>query len=113
MKIALVSPYDFPYPGGVTEHIIALANGLREQGHEVHILAASSGYGDKVYPNIQPVSRRITSVPIGGTVARVSLSPRSYVRAKKILKEENFDIIHLQEPLTPSVTWGVLLNTQI
>jgi phosphatidyl-myo-inositol alpha-mannosyltransferase len=111
MKIALVSPYDFPYPGGVTEHIIALADGLREQGHEIHILAASSGYRNKSYPNIRPVSHHLTNFPIGGTVARVSLSPRSYVRIKRILKEENFDIIHLQEPLTPSITWWVLINT--
>src|SRR5262245_44047999 len=110
MKIALVSPYDFPYPGGVTEHTIALADELRAQGHETHLLVACSGYQGKIYPNIRAVTHRVSTIPIGGTVARVSLSPRNYVRIKRILREENFDVIHLQEPLTPSITWWVLIN---
>jgi phosphatidylinositol alpha-mannosyltransferase len=112
MKIALVSPYDFPYPGGVTEHIIALASGLRQRGHEVHILAASSGYQNQTFLNTQIVTRTVTSIPVGGTVARVGLSPRSYFRIKRILQQEAFDVIHLQEPLTPGITWSVLGQTQ-
>lgn len=112
MKIALVSPYDFPYPGGVTEHTLALAEGLRARGHEIHILAVCSSHQAKTNPGIRPVAQRITTIPIGGATARVSLSPRSYARVKKILNEENFDIIHLQEPLTPSITWWVLINAQ-
>ena len=110
MKIALVSPYDFPYPGGVTEHIVALANGLRQRGHEAHILAACSGYQGEIFPNTQAVTQQIITIPIGGTVARVGLSPLSYMSIKKILHHEAFDVIHLQEPLTPSITWWVLLQ---
>ncbi|HXV97553.1 MAG TPA: glycosyltransferase family 4 protein [Anaerolineae bacterium] len=109
MKIALISPYDFPYPGGVTEHIIALAKGARQRGHEVHILAACSGYWGEISPDIKAVTRRVMSVPIAGAIARVGLSPSGYVRAKRILQREAFDVIHLHEPLTPSVTWWVLL----
>ncbi len=110
MKIALVSPYDFPYPGGVTEHIVALANGIRQRGHEVQILAACSGYKGEVFPHTRPVTRTVTSIPIGGTRARVGISPLSYIRIKKILEQENFDVIHLQEPLTPGITWLVLTH---
>jgi phosphatidylinositol alpha-mannosyltransferase len=112
MKIALVSPYDFPYPGGVTEHIIALANGVRQRGHEVHILAACSGYKGEICPFTQPVAHKVTTIPIGGAMARVGLSPLSYLRIKKILQYETFDVIHLQEPLTPSITWWVLWHTR-
>ncbi len=112
MKIALVSPYDFPYPGGVTEHIIALANGIRQQGHEVHILAACSGYQGEVFPNTRVVTHKVAAIPIGGAVARVGLSPLSYIRIKKILRQELFDVIHLQEPLTPSITWWVLMQAR-
>ena len=47
MKIALVTPYDYPYPGGVTEHISSLDRIFRQWGHEVWVLAASSR--DEVY----------------------------------------------------------------
>jgi phosphatidylinositol alpha-mannosyltransferase len=109
MKIALVSPYDFSYPGGVTEHTAALANGLQQRGHEIHILAACSGYQGNNFPHIRTVAHKIAAIPIAGTVARVGLSPLSYIRIKKILQQESYEIIHLQEPLTPSITWWFLL----
>jgi phosphatidylinositol alpha-mannosyltransferase len=37
----------------------------------------------------------------------------SYVRIKKILQQEAFDVIHLQEPLTPSITWWALMNARV
>jgi phosphatidylinositol alpha-mannosyltransferase len=112
MKIALISPYDFPYPGGVTEHIIALAKGARQRGHDVHVLAACSGYQGEFFPQTRPVTRRVMAIPIAGTMARVGLSPRSYSRIKRILRREAFDVIHLHEPLTPSITWWALLQAR-
>lgn len=112
MKIAIISPYDFPYPGGVTEHIIALARGARQRGHEVHILAACSGRQGDFIPQTRPVTRRVVSIPIAGAVARVGLSPLSYARIKRILQREAFDVLHLHEPLTPSLTWWALLQAR-
>jgi phosphatidylinositol alpha-mannosyltransferase len=112
MKIAFISPYDFPYPGGVTEHIIGLAGGLDRRGHQIHILAACSGYQGETFPGTEVITPNITPIPIGGAVARVGLSPRSYGRLKKILQRAAFDVIHLHEPLTPSITWFVLMQSQ-
>ena len=42
MKIALVSPYDFTWPGGVTVHISQLAHQFTNMGHQVQILAPHS-----------------------------------------------------------------------
>lgn len=112
MRIALVSPYDFPYPGGVTEHLAALANGLRRRGHNVQILAACSGYQNRTFPNVRVVTRTVTTFPVAGAVARVGISPFSYLRIKRILQTESFDVIHLQEPLTPGITWPVLMQAQ-
>src|SRR5947209_19513093 len=39
MRIALVSPYSWTYPGGVTRHIDALAQQFLERGHDVRVLA--------------------------------------------------------------------------
>lgn len=112
MKIALVSPYDFTYPGGVTEHTVALAQGLQQRGFGVHVLAACSGYHPVPFANTLAVTRQVTAVPIRGATARVGLSPLSYLRIKKILRQEAFDVIHLQEPLTPGITWWTLLQTR-
>ena len=111
MKIAFISPYDFPYPGGVTEHIVGLANGVKKRGHEVHILAACSGYQGEGHPDTTTITQKVTSIAIGGTVARVGLSPWSYCRIKKLLRQKAFDIIHLHEPLTPGMTWFALMQT--
>lgn len=113
MKIALISPYDFPYPGGVTEHIVALANGMKQRGHQVKVLAACSGYKGIVYPDTQAITRTVTTIPVGGAVARVGLSPLSYLKIRQILQQEWFDVIHLQEPLTPSITWLVLMQADL
>ena len=39
MRVALVSPYSWTYPGGVTRHIEALAAELDASGHDVRVLA--------------------------------------------------------------------------
>ena len=39
MKIGLVSPYPFKFPGGVNEHIKGLYTFLKSKGHDVKILA--------------------------------------------------------------------------
>ena len=39
MRIALVSPYSWTYPGGVTRHIEALAERFHADGHYVRVLA--------------------------------------------------------------------------
>ena len=39
MRVALVSPYSWTYPGGVTRHIEALAAELVGAGHDVRVLA--------------------------------------------------------------------------
>ncbi|MCB0211136.1 MAG: glycosyltransferase family 4 protein [Anaerolineae bacterium] len=109
MKIALVSPYDFPYPGGVTEHVKALAGGLQRRGHDVQIFAASSSRPGSNQANVRVITRRIAKVPIGGTIARVGFWLLHYRHVKTILRQEKFDIIHLQEPLIPSLTWWFLL----
>ena len=42
MKIALVSPYDWAYPGGVTSHIACLSDEFQRMGHRTTIIAPSS-----------------------------------------------------------------------
>src|SRR5919206_4677872 len=114
MKLALVSPYDFAYPGGVTEHVANLAEQFRASGHEVHIIAPSSD--DESEPitigdaHIHRIGR-VVSIPANGSVARITLSLRSYLQAKRLLQEQQFDLIHLHEPMMPALPLTVLRHS--
>jgi phosphatidylinositol alpha-mannosyltransferase len=112
MRIALVSPYDFPYPGGVTKHITNLAECFRRQAHQVHIIAASSQDVGEMPPAVIRISSFMVPVPYSGSVARVSLSPRLARRVRALLRRETFDVVHLHEPTTPTLPWVVLRQTQ-
>ena len=113
MKIALVSPYDYPYPGGVVTHIFYLDKEFRRLGHDVRIIAACSEDVGDVPPQVIKVSGSIVPIPAAGSVARITLSPRVYRRVKKILKREQFDVIHLHEPMTPTLPLAVLRHTPL
>lgn len=107
MKIALVSPYDFAYPGGVCNHISCLEQHFIRMGHDVKIIApaskAVSTFGDRFIPIGKP-----RPVPVSGSIARITLSPWLSSRIKKVLDRENFDICHLHEPLMPMLCTTVL-----
>ena len=111
MNIVLVSPYDITYPGGVSEHVTALARGLASRGHGVHVLAVCSQRQPHPSPLVRPVTTTVLRVSVGGTVARIGISPVSYFRIKKILHSMTVDVVHLQEPLVPGLNWWSLLLT--
>ena len=113
MKIALVSPYDYPYPGGVVNHIFYLDREFQRLGHDVRIIAACSEDVGDVPRQVIKVSGSIAHVPFAGSVARITLSPRVYRRVKKILKQEQFDVIHLHEPMTPTLPLSVLRHVPL
>jgi phosphatidylinositol alpha-mannosyltransferase len=100
LKIALVSPYDYPYPGGVTEHIHHLEMEFVRRGHVVKIIAPSSSSKLELSDNIYRIGG-IVPVSVSGSIARITLSPGSYRWVKQILNRERFDIVHLHEPLMP------------
>ncbi len=108
MKIAMVSPYDFTWPGGVTAHVSHLARELGRSGHQVQVLAPHSPSrtcedADKFVP-----LGRSVPLPSGGSIARVSLSWWLYRKVRSLLQEEDFDIIHLHEPMAPILPLCVL-----
>lgn len=98
MKIALVSPYDFAYPGGVVDHISHLGRQLECMGHTVKILAPATTPNTLGLDNLIAVGRPFP-VPSGGSIARISLSVWRERRVKSVLRDEAFDVIHLHEPL--------------
>jgi len=107
LKIALVSPYDFAYQGGVIVHIAALAGQLQAIGHTVKILApCSSSFDGMEGLDIVPCGRPVP-IPSAGSVARLSLSVWLQPRLKNMLRDEAFDVVHVHEPFMPFLPWVV------
>jgi phosphatidylinositol alpha-mannosyltransferase len=107
MKIALVSPYDFVYPGGVVNHILALSNQFTRMGHEVRIIAPASRAVPDAGNNFVVIGKA-RSIPVRGTTIRIAISLRLASRIKEVLDREKFDIIHLHEPFMPMLCSAVL-----
>ncbi len=97
MKIGLVSPYDLAVPGGVNSHIHHLAENFKLLGHEARTIAPSSDVSNLKRDTI--VIGRPSSIPAGGSIARMSMSPRLARPVRTVLAEENFDVVHVHEPL--------------
>lgn len=114
MKIALVSPYDYTYPGGVGDHIRHLAVELRGMGNTVKVIAPTqAGADDEVIegPDFYGIGKAV-KIPANGSTARITISPFAINRpVKAVLRAENFDVIHLHEPLMPQLPHVVLRHS--
>jgi phosphatidylinositol alpha-mannosyltransferase len=111
MKIGLVSPYDYAYPGGVMAHIFHLGQHLIKLGHEIKVIAPLSSPPAILDKGFIRLGRSVP-VPTGDSTARISLSVWLEPRIKQLLKEESFDIIHLHEPLAPIIPLFILQLSQ-
>ncbi|MEA2411986.1 MAG: phosphatidyl-myo-inositol alpha-mannosyltransferase [Thermoleophilaceae bacterium] len=111
VRIALVSPYSFTYPGGVGWHVEALAEELIRHGHDVRLLApfdpddrlARIGHrGARPQPRekpdyLIPVGRTI-GVPANGAVSNVTFAPSAVSAVSRELRHGDYDVVHVHEP---------------
>jgi len=126
VRIALVSPYSWTYPGGVTRHIEALARELRAVGHEPHILAPFDP-DDRLSARLHRGARpqrleppegfislgRTVGIPANGAVSNLAVSERAVVRLRQELRGGRYDVAHLHEPVAPIVCWDALCCAQL
>jgi phosphatidylinositol alpha-mannosyltransferase len=109
MRILFVSPFDFGVAGGVNEHVIQLDQQFRSMGHETRILApTSAGVGEQDDGHVYRLGAAMP-IPANGSMARVTLSPLVINKVRQFLEKEQFDVIHLHEPLAPMLPLAVLL----
>ncbi len=99
MKVALVSPYDWTVSGGVNIHCAQLRSEFRERGHQVRIIAPASRTVQE--EDVITIGKRPVSLPVSGSMARISLSLTLAPSVRQLLAEERFDIVHVQEPFMP------------
>jgi phosphatidylinositol alpha-mannosyltransferase len=112
VKIALVSPYDFAHPGGVSEHITHLRAEFLALGHEVTVMAPRARQGGlEVADGFYGIGRTV-SIPGNGSTVRLTFDVTLYAAVKALMRRERFDVVHLHEPLLPVLPYMVLLNSQ-
>lgn len=102
MKICLVSPYDFGVSGGVGNHISQVAAEFSLLGHDVCIAAPAEHDIDLPYARFLPVGHPV-GIPAGGSVARIAISFRQAGEVREIVAREQFDVVHVHEPMMPIV----------
>ena len=111
MKIALVTPYSMHKAGGVAEHVAHLRDEFRGLGHTVKVMAPRGPKGGlEVGEDYYGIGRTIT-IPGNGSKMRLTFDVTLYADVKRIMKMEQFDVVHCHEPLAPVLPYMVLLNS--
>src|SRR6185503_16929206 len=123
MRVALVSPYSWTYPGGVTRHIEALARELDRAGHDVKVLAPFDPDRRRtalLHRGARPQARNVPDwlVPLGGTigwpsngaVSNLAGTPTGVATLRRELRTGGFDVVHIHEPVAPTIGWDALTS---
>ena len=124
MRIALLSPYSWTYPGGVTRHIEALAAELAALGHDARILAPLDP-DDKLSRRLHRGARpqrldppagfvplgRTAGFPANGAVSNLVPIPPGVLAMRRELREGGYDVVHIHEPVVPLLGWDALCST--
>jgi phosphatidylinositol alpha-mannosyltransferase len=110
MRIGIVSPYSFDTPGGVQNHVHDLAETLIGLGHYVNVLAPAAD--DEELPRYVTPAGRSVPVRYNGSVARVSFGPISATRVRRWLTTGRFDVLHVHEPIIPSLSMLAVLSAR-
>ena len=111
MKIGLVSPYVYPLPGGVTQHVRYLYENLRLRGHDVRILTSSHGLQRSSEGDVIRLGKGF-SMPANGSVGTITLSPRYISQVRAVLERERFDLLHFHEPFVPFLSLILLRESR-
>ena len=123
MRIALLSPYSWTYPGGVTRHLEALAGELACSGHEPRILAPfdpDDALSRRLHRGARPQRRsvgedfvslgRTVGLSANGAVSNVALSSHAIHTLRRELRHGGYDVAHIHEPVVPIVGWDALCS---
>jgi phosphatidyl-myo-inositol alpha-mannosyltransferase len=117
VRVGIVSPYSYTYPGGVGRHAEALTEELIGQGHEVRLLAPfdpDDRLARAMHRGAAPEQRplpdylvplgRTAGLPMNGAVSNLALSPAVVAAVRRELRH-GYDVVHVHEPNVPFVSW--------
>ena len=124
MKVGIVVPYSWSFWGAVVEHAELQAQALQSLGIETRTIMGNDPPGQFTRalhprvgrdgpppPDVIPVGRSAI-VPANKSLPNIILGPRSVRRVKQALEREKFDLLHLHEPLTPTLCIAALASAR-
>jgi phosphatidyl-myo-inositol alpha-mannosyltransferase len=111
VKIGLVTPYVYPVPGGVNEHVRYLYENLRLHGHDVRIISSSHGLQRASEGDVIRLGKGF-SMPVNGSVGTITVSPRYVSLVDDMLERERFDVLHFHEPFVPFLSLILLRRSR-
>ena len=106
MRVGLVCPYSLTIPGGVQGQVLGLARSLRSLGHEVRVLGPCDGPPPDA--GVTPLGRSVPTAA-NGSVAPLAPDPSAQLRTIRALRDEDFEVLHLHEPMAPGPCITALL----
>jgi phosphatidylinositol alpha-mannosyltransferase len=115
LRVGLVCPYSLDAPGGVQSHVLGLAGYLIDQGHDAFVLAPGelpAGWHAALNPGRFSNAGMALPLRYNGSVARVSFGPLSAARVRRWLGRNRFDLVHVHEPITPSIALLALCTAE-
>lgn len=106
MRVGLVCPYSLTLPGGVQGQVLGLGRALRKLGLDARILGPCDGP-----PPDTAVTPLGNSIPTAsnGSMAAIAPDPSAALRTIRALRDENFDVVNIHEPLVPGPSLTALL----
>ena len=106
MRVGLVCPYSLTLPGGVQGQVLGLGRALREIGVDARVLGPCDGP-----PPDTAVTPLGNSIPTAsnGSMAAIAPDLSAALRTIRALRDENFDVVNIHEPLVPGPSLTALL----
>jgi phosphatidylinositol alpha-mannosyltransferase len=92
----------------VQYHVRDLAETLRGLGHHVEVLTPAERE-ESLPAEHTTWAGRAVPVPYNGSMASVQFGPVTAARVRRWLREGHFDVVHVHEPATPSVSLVVCM----
>jgi phosphatidyl-myo-inositol alpha-mannosyltransferase len=124
VRVALLSPYSWTYPGGVTRHIEALSAELIALGHDARILAPfdpDDALSRRLHRGARPqrldpperfvALGRTAGFPANGAVSNLVPVPPGVLAMRRELRDGSYDVLHIHEPVVPLLGWDALCST--
>lgn len=109
MRIGMICPYSLTVPGGVQNQVLGLARALRHQGVDVRVLAPCDGPPPDA--GVTPLGNSLPTAS-NGSIAPIAPDPSAQLRAIRALRDEEFDVLHIHEPMVPGPSMTALLLKQ-